>query len=137
MRQILMMPPPTSSELLRGILAWDQLTKHRSMLWLQLMHTCMHGLAPEYLCSHFQTNTTLPNHARTKGWDKVHLRWLNTDLYKKSFEYMEAKDWNSPELKSILNRHSEPVLGAFCNLYVYLHVTFSFVLVAYVHYVLI
>jgi len=108
MRQILMMPPRTSSELLRGMLAWDQLVKRRSMLRLQLMHRCIHGLAPEYLCSHFQTNSTLPNHARTREWNNVHLRRPNTDWYKKSFEYMGAKDWNSlpNELKSITSKQA-------------------------------
>ena len=108
MRQILMMPPQTSSELLRGMLAWDQLTKRRSMLQLQLMHRCIHGLVPEYLCSRFQTNSTLPNYARTRGWNNVHLRWPNTDWYKKSFEYMGAKDWNSlpNELKSITSKQA-------------------------------
>ena len=43
MRQILMMSPRTSSELLRGMLAWDQLTKRRSMLRLQLMHDIYMG----------------------------------------------------------------------------------------------
>ena len=38
MRQILSMPPRTPSEFLRGALKWDQLTKRRSMLRLQLMH---------------------------------------------------------------------------------------------------
>jgi len=108
MRQILMMPPRTSSELLRGMLAWDQLTKRRSMLRLQLMHRCIHGLAPEYLCSRFQTNSTLPNYARSRGWNNVHLRRTNTDWYKKSFEYMGAKDWNSlpNELKSITSKQA-------------------------------
>jgi len=55
----------------------------------------MRGLAPEYLCSRFQTNSTLPNYARTRGWNNVHLRWPNTDWYKKSFQYIGAKDWNS------------------------------------------
>ena len=133
-----MVPPQTSSELLRGVLAWYQLTKHRSMLRLQLMHRCMQGLVPEYFCSCFQTNSTLPNHARTREWNNVHLHQPNTDWYKKSFESEGLELPN--ELKSIiLNRHSEPVLGVTCNifLYVYLHVTFSFVLVAYVHYILI
>ena len=62
MRQILSMPPRTPSELLRGILGWDQLAKCRSMLRLQLMHRCMHGLAPGYLCSCFQLNSSLPNY---------------------------------------------------------------------------
>ena len=107
MRQILTMPPRTSSELLRGVLSWDQLTKRRSILRLQLMHRCMHGLAPEYLCSRFQTNSTLPNYAKTRGWNNVHLRRPNTDWYKRSFEYQGAKDWNSlpNELKSITSKH--------------------------------
>jgi len=104
-----MMPPRTSSELLRGMLAWDQLTKRRSMLRLQLMHRCIHGLAPENLCSRFQTNSTLPNHARTRGWNNVHLCRPNTDWYKKSFEYIEAKDWNSlpNELRSITSNYKQ------------------------------
>ena len=125
MRQILMMPPRTSSELLRGMLAWDQLTKRRSMLRLQLMYRCMHGLAPEYLCSYFQTNSTLPNHVRTRGWNNVHLYRPNADWHKKSFGYMGAKDWNSlpNELKSITSK--QVVSDAFCN-FIYTNLDYQF-----------
>ena len=67
MRQILSMPPRTPSEPLWGILGWDQLVKRRSMLRLQLVHRCMHGLAPKYLCSRFQLNSSLPNYVVTKA----------------------------------------------------------------------
>ena len=108
MRQILSMPPRTPSELLRGILGWDQLAKRRSMLRLQLMHRCMHGLAPGYLCSRFQLNSSLPNYARTRGWNNIHLHRLNTNWYKKSFEFMGAKDWNSlpSDFKGITSKYT-------------------------------
>ena len=106
MRQILSMPPRTPSELLRGILEWDQLAKCRMMLRLQLMHRCMHVLVPGYLCSCFQLNSSLPNYARTRGWNNIHLHCPNTNWYKKLFEYTGAKDWNSlpSDLKSVTSK---------------------------------
>jgi len=85
----------------------------------------MHGLAPEYLCSYFHTNSTLPNHVRTRGWNNVHLYRPNADWHKKSFGYMGAKDWNSlpNELKSITSK--QVVSDAFCN-FIYTNLDYQF-----------
>ena len=126
------MPPRTPSEPLQGILGWDQLAKRRMMLRLQLMHRCMHGLAPGYLCSRFQLNSSLPNYARTRGWNNIHLHRPNTNWYKKSFEYTGQR--TGTPYQAILrvlppNAPSKLVLSQFCNIHIHFFVHFCFLFV--------
>ena len=80
----------------------------------------MHGLAPEYLCSRFQLNSSLPNYARTRGWNNIHLHRPNTNWYKKSFEFMGAKDWvNEPCKPSLTLHHTYVVLCMRSEQYAY------------------
>ena len=130
MRQILSMPPRTPSELLRGILGWDQLAKRRSMLQLRLMHRCMHGLAPEYLCSRFQLNSSLPNYARTRGWNNIHLHRPSTNWYKKSFEFMTGTPFQAILRALLPNIPLELVLSQFCNIPTFV---FCFLFLVFVH----
>ena len=60
---------------------------------LALVHKCLLGRAPQYLCCKFITNESLGLRT-TRGSSNLHLKRPTTNFYHNSFEYQGAFDWN-------------------------------------------
>ena len=94
------------------------------------VHSCLHGEAPEYLCSKFKKN---PNAElrETRGVDN--LRLLYTSLYRNSFEVILVHTFGTKSLvssrKSDIREHSNMLYGSICfTLYELVH-TFLFLFI--------
>ena len=92
MRIILNKPPRTPSAPLREQLKWTTLHQRRHNSILYQVHRCILGMAPPYLSSKFVRNSTY--YDKTRGADKIHLSKPNTEIYRKSFEYYGALQYN-------------------------------------------
>ena len=93
MRMITSAKPRTPSAQLRAELSWMPLQDRRKMQIVTKVHSCLHGEAPEYLCSKFRKN---PNAElrETRGADNLRLLCPHTSLYRNSFEVNGAHLWN-------------------------------------------
>ena len=89
-RIILRKPPRTSSEALCQTLCWTTLKRRCHNATVCQVHKCINKQAPSYLNSKFMTKSAL-NYACTRGSNKLHLKWLNTNFYCTTFEYMGAQ----------------------------------------------
>ena len=87
-------PPHTPSDELRRALKWDTLFNRRRRCGLQLVHRCVNKYAPDYMMNRLCTNASLGCPC-TRGHSKLYLNHLCCDYFKRSFEYMGSKDWNS------------------------------------------
>ena len=91
--RIILNKPQTPSAPLREQLKWTTLHQHRHTSTLYQVHRCLLGmLPPPYLSSKFVRNST--NYDRTRGADKIHLCKPNNEVYRKSFEYYGALQYN-------------------------------------------
>ena len=93
MRVITSSPPQTPSAELREKLQWTTLTDRRELFRLSMVHRCLHNNAARYMCSNFQTNSSL-GYSHTRGYNNIQLEKPNTEYYKKSFEFQGAIKWN-------------------------------------------
>ena len=62
------------------------LTDHRELFRLSTVHRCLHNNAARYMCSKFQTNSSL-GYSHTRGYNNIHLEKPNIQYYRKSFEF--------------------------------------------------
>ena len=94
----------TPSETLRSKLHLMTLSQRREVFQLSLVHRCIHGGAPKYLCTKFMLNREL-QYARTRGQNNIHLGRPCTNFYRNSFEFQAALSWNRlpSELKELTN----------------------------------
>ena len=93
MRLITSSPRLAYSAMLRRRLGWVPLEQRRRLFRLALVHKCLLGRAPQYLCSKFVTNESLGLRT-TRGSSNLHLKRPTTNFYYNSFEYQGAFDWN-------------------------------------------
>ncbi len=63
------------------------------MLRLAMVHNCLNGRAPQYMCTKFTKNQSL-GYCRTRGSDNLYLMRPKTELYRNSFEFRGAFHWN-------------------------------------------
>ena len=107
MRLILSKPPRTPSAELRTALGWTPLTERRRLSRLALVHRCVHKKCPEYMKDMLVSNETV-GCRMTRGFEKLHLFRVNTELFRRSFTFRGSQDWNSlPE--NIRNIHPATV----------------------------
>ena len=107
MRLILSKPPRTPSAELRTALGWTPLTERRRLSRLALVHRCVHKKCPEYMKDMLVSNETV-GCRMTRGFKKLHLFRVNTELFRRSFTFRGSQDWNSlPE--NIRNIHPATV----------------------------
>ena len=78
MRVIASSPPRTLSAELREKLQWTTLTDRRELFRLSTVHRCLQSNAPRYMCSKFQTNSSL-GYSHTRGYNNIHLDKPNTE----------------------------------------------------------
>ena len=69
------------------------LKQRRRLFRLALVHKCLLGRTPQYLCSKFVTNESL-GLCTTRGSSNLYLKRPTTNFYRNSFEYQGAFDWN-------------------------------------------
>ena len=93
MRLITSSPRLACSAELRSRLKWVTLEQRRKLFRLALVHKCLHGRAPQYLCSKFATNWSL-GLRMTRGSNNLHLKRPHTNFYRNSCEFQGASDWN-------------------------------------------
>ena len=91
---ILQKPPHTSSEELRETLGWTTLKTRRHKAMLSQVHWCLKKETLSYLSCKFCTNSNL-NYLTTRGANKIHLQWPNTNFYRSTFEFMGAQAYNN------------------------------------------
>ena len=83
MQLILSKPPRTASSDLRATLKWTPLTERRRLLRMALVHRCVTRQGPEYMRDVFVSNE-IAGCRMTRGFQKLHLFRVNTELYKTS-----------------------------------------------------
>lgn len=93
MRLITSSPRLACSAMLRSRLGWLPLEQRRRLFRFTLVHKCLLGRAPQYLCSKFVTNESL-GLCTTRGSSNLYLKRPTTNFYQNSFEYQGAFDWN-------------------------------------------
>ena len=93
MRLITSSPRLACNAMLRSRLGWVPLEQRRRLFRLALVHKCLLGRAPQYLCSKFVTNESLGLRT-TRGSSNLYLKRPTTNFYRNSFEYQGAFDWN-------------------------------------------
>ena len=72
-------PRLACSAMLRRRMGWVPLKQRRRLFRLALVHKCLLGRAPQYLCSKFVTNESLGLRT-TRGSSNVHLNRLATNF---------------------------------------------------------
>ena len=104
MRLILTKPSGTPSDQLRTSLNWMPLTNRREMFRMILVHRCVHGQAPKYLCELFQTNRNFGQRV-TRGKEKLHIFPVHTNFGKMATSFRGAQVWNT--LSNSLRQNSQ------------------------------
>ena len=122
----------TPSAKLRDKLSWMPLQDRKKIKIVTKVHSCLHGEAPEYLCSKFKKN---PNAElrETRGVDNLRLLYPHTSLYRNSFEVIMVHTFGTKSLvssrKSDIREHSSMLYGSICfTLYELVH-TFLFLFI--------
>ena len=82
MRMITSAKPRTPSAQLRAELSWMPLQDRRKMQIVTKVHSCLHGEAPEYLCSKFR-KTPYAELRETRGADNLRLLYPHTSLFQR------------------------------------------------------
>ena len=91
-------PPRTSSEPLQRALGWTTLEKRRYKGLACLVHRCLSGEAPSFLCSKFRPSTAL-GYIRTRGANKVHLPRPKMEYFQSTFTFQGALLYNQLKYK--------------------------------------
>lgn len=81
-----------ATELLE-FLRWKNLTRQQEIHKATMMFRCLHGLAPEYLCSKFTWRDSAYDLRDSEN--KLNVPLPRTNYYRKSFSYSGATLWNS------------------------------------------
>ena len=92
MRVVLNKPPRTPSAPLRDELGWTTLHRRRHNATLCQVHRCVLKQAPSYLSGKFVKNSC--TYSSTRGADKLHLPQPRTEMYRQSFEFQGALQYN-------------------------------------------
>ena len=74
-------PSSTPSDQLRTSLNWMPLNNCWEMFRMILVHRCVHGQAPRYLCELFQSNRNLGQMV-SRGNEKLHIFPVHTNFGK-------------------------------------------------------
>ena len=101
---ILTKPSGTPSDQLRTSLNWMPLINRREMFRMILVHRCVHGQAPKYLCQLFQTNRNFGQRV-TRGKEKLHIFPVHTNFGKMATSFRGAQVWNT--LSNSLRQNSQ------------------------------
>ena len=80
-----------SSEPLQRALGWTTLEKRRYKALACLVHRCLYGEAPSFLCSKFRPNT---GYIRTRGANKLHLPRPKMEYFQSTFTFQGALLYN-------------------------------------------
>ena len=81
-----------TTELLE-FLGWKNLARQQEIHKATMMFRCLHGLAPEYLCSKFTWRDSAHNLRDSEN--KLNVPLPRTNYYRNSFSYNGATLWNS------------------------------------------
>ena len=89
MQFILSNPPRTDSSGLRETLKWTSLTERGRLLKMALVHRCVNRQSLEYMRD-VSVSNEMTGCWMTRGFQKLHLFCVNTELYKKSFAFRRS-----------------------------------------------
>ena len=81
-----------TTELLE-VLGWKNLARQQEIHKATMMFRCLHGLAPEFLCSKFTWRDSAYNLRDSEN--KLNVPLPRTNYYRNSFSYNGATLWNS------------------------------------------
>ena len=86
MRLTLSKPPQTPSAEPREALGWIPSTERRRLFRLAVVHRCVNRQGPELMKDIIVSNE-VAGCRRIRGFKKLHLFCINTDLYRRSFTF--------------------------------------------------
>ena len=108
-RIILSEPTMTSSNILFQSLGWEEFSTRIHVKRMLMMFKAVNDLAPNYIIDLFTRVADIHDrNTRSAANDNFYIARGNTEIYKKSFSYLAANEWNKlpTEIKCATNLNS-------------------------------
>lgn len=88
---------------LYNIVSWPSLAVRRKMHWYLLIYKAILGFLPPYLCCMLKQKVAGNYSLRSQFLYNLHVPRVRTNLGKTAFYYAASSDWNSLQMKLMLN----------------------------------